>query len=87
MLSKFINRSHFDSYEDFRDNFHITCPENFNFSYDVVDVLGQTDPQRRAMVWCGEDGETKIITFADLQDGSNRNRRSERNASPHSAPR
>ena len=72
MLSKFINRSHFDSYEDFRDNFHITCPENFNFSYDVVDVLGQTDPQRRAMVWCGEDGETKIITFADLQDGSNR---------------
>ena len=72
MLSQLINRGDFASYEEFRDHFQITCPDNFNFAYDVVDALGQTDPNRRAMVWCGEDGEAQTVTFADLQAGSNR---------------
>ena len=37
ILSKYINRSEFDSYEDFKENFKINIPEYFNFGFDVVD--------------------------------------------------
>ncbi len=38
----------FNSYEDFKENFKITVPENFNFVYDVVDVLASEKPDKRA---------------------------------------
>ena len=44
--------------------------ENFNFAYDVVDVLARTEPERRAMVWCNIENEEHIFTFSDLQEGS-----------------
>lgn len=44
--------------------FHV--PERFNFAYDVVDVLGTEQPERRAMVWLSQDGEERVFTFADI---------------------
>ena len=32
--------------------FHV--PENFNFAYDVVDVLAKKSPDRLAMLWCND---------------------------------
>ena len=29
----------------------ITYPENFNFGYDVVDVIAEQEPDKRALVW------------------------------------
>ena len=31
--------------------FSLHYPDNFNFGYDVVDAIAQTDPQRRALLW------------------------------------
>ena len=38
MLERFIDKTTFESQEDFIKNFKIKVPENFNFGYDVVDV-------------------------------------------------
>ena len=37
MIEKFLPRTQFDSYEDFKANYRLNIPENFNFSYDVID--------------------------------------------------
>lgn len=57
LLEKFC-RINYDSYEDFYENFHINVPENFNFGFDVVDVLAAEKPEARALVWCNNKGET-----------------------------
>lgn len=52
--------------------FKINCPDNFNFSYDVIDKIADCEPDRRAMVWTNELGEEKIFTFMDMKKGSNK---------------
>ena len=47
-------------------------PQDFNYAYDVVDVLGRETPDRRAMLWIGNDGEEKSFTFADISRESSR---------------
>ncbi len=46
-------------------------PNNFNFGYDVVDDIGNNDPDRRALVWCDDQGNEKIFTFEDVMKKSN----------------
>lgn len=72
MLPRFVNRTEFASYEDFRDHLEIRVPENFNFAYDVVDAYARSEPARRAIVWCNDAGAEQTVTFADLQAGSDR---------------
>jgi len=67
LLHKFLEKTEFDSYEDFRDNFKIIVPENFNFAYDVVDVYARETPGKLALVWCDDNGAEKIMTFADMK--------------------
>ena len=40
--------------------------DNFNFSYDVIDVIAKEEPNRRAMVWCDQHGNERTFTFADI---------------------
>ena len=72
MLERFVSRTDFASYGDFRDHLEIRVPDNFNFAYDVVDEYARTEPDRRALVWCNDEGAEQIVTFADLQAGSDR---------------
>ncbi|NLG33785.1 MAG: AMP-binding protein [Lentisphaerae bacterium] len=72
MLSQFVKQTEFSSYEDFRDRLEIRVPERFNFAYDVVDAYAAAEPDRRAMVWCNDEGAEKTVTFADLKAGSDR---------------
>ena len=37
VLSQYMKKTEFSSYEDFYANFDVAVPENFNFAYDVVD--------------------------------------------------
>ncbi|MCR4435943.1 MAG: AMP-binding protein [Clostridiales bacterium] len=67
MLSKFISREKFTSYEDFVANFKVNVPENFNFSYDVVDEIALNTPDKVAIVWCNDQGDEKIFTFAQMK--------------------
>jgi len=72
MLSKYIARENFSSYEDFYKNFKINIPENFNFAYDVVDEIAQKTPEKTAIVWCNEKGEEATFTFKQMEIYSNK---------------
>ena len=67
LLDRFTDKLDFESYEDFSDNFKIKIPDNFNFSYDVVDVLAEEQPDLKAIVWTNDEGEHKDFTFAELK--------------------
>jgi len=67
LLDRFVSRTDFESYEDFKENFKITVPENFNFAFDVVDVYAKDDPDKLALVWCNDFGEEKITTFGQMK--------------------
>ncbi|MEG0356318.1 MAG: AMP-binding protein [Christensenellaceae bacterium] len=56
----------FDSYESFAKNFKTIVPENFNFAFDVVDVLAQEQPKKRALLWTNDQDDEKVFTFEDI---------------------
>ncbi|MDR2492199.1 MAG: AMP-binding protein [Coriobacteriales bacterium] len=72
LLKKYCPRIEFDSYEDFFENFSIEIPENFNFAYDVVDEWARVEPEKRALVWCDDDDNEKVMTFTDVARMSDR---------------
>ena len=67
LLSQFVFQTDFESYEDFKENFKILIPENFNFAYDVVDAYARDFPEKVAIVWCDDNGSERIFTFKDLK--------------------
>ena len=71
MLTKFA-KDNFSSYEDFRTNFRIKVPANFNFAFDVADAIAASDPQKTAMVWCNDKGDDARFTFGDMKKESDR---------------
>ena len=72
LLRRFCPRLEFDSYEDFKENFKINVPDDFNFGYDCVDAWAETEPGKRALVWCNDRGEERVFTFNDIKAASNR---------------
>lgn len=71
MLERFLIQTQFTSYEDFRDNFRIVTPAQFNFAYDVVDAWAASHPDKVALVWADETGREATFTFAELKRASN----------------
>jgi acetyl-CoA synthetase len=72
ILKKYCPRIEFDSYEDFAENFAIVPPADFNFGYDVVDEWARVEPEKRALVWCDDDGHEETFTFSDIKRLSDR---------------
>ncbi|WP_298684352.1 AMP-binding protein [uncultured Methanomethylovorans sp.] len=72
LLNCFVPVADFNSYEDFKENFTINVPDNFNFAYDVVDVYAAQQPQKQALVWCDDNGNEAVFNFRDLQYYSNK---------------
>ena len=72
LLEKFVSQVDFESYPDFKDNFRIKTPENFNFAYDVMDVWAKETPDRMALLWCNDKGIERRFTFADIKRESNK---------------
>ena len=58
--------------EDFKENFEIIAPENFNFAYDVVDAWAAQAPDKLAMLWTNDEGKEMSFTFADIKRESDR---------------
>lgn len=50
----------------------LTYPGNFNYGYDVVDVLGEETPEELALMWCDHRGEEKRFTFREMACWSSR---------------
>jgi len=72
LIDKYLPKTEFDSYEDFYKNFTISFPENFNFAYDVVDVLAKEKGGERALQWSDEKGAEAVFTFNEMKDYSNK---------------
>ncbi|MCL2099018.1 MAG: AMP-binding protein [Oscillospiraceae bacterium] len=71
MIEKYLNKTEFDSYADFIENYKINIPENFNFGFDIVDGWAKTEPDKKALVWCDDHGGEETFTFADISRLSN----------------
>ena len=72
LLHRFLPRTEFDSYEDFKANYKVNIPEDFNFGIDVVDAWAEADKNKKALVWCNDHGEEKTFTFSDISRLSNK---------------
>lgn len=71
LIEEFVERVDFNSYEDFKKNFKLKIPKNFNFGFDVVDKYAEIDPTKVALVWT-DDNEKHIFTFEDIKKYSNK---------------
>ncbi|MHB8093953.1 MAG: AMP-binding protein [Candidatus Aminicenantales bacterium] len=72
LLSTYVNRIDFESYEDFKKNFRIRIPKKFNFAYDVADEMARRWPDRTALVWCDENGAEAKFTFGEMKRRSDK---------------
>ena len=72
LLDRYLSRNEYESYEDFYKNYNVNIPENFNFAYDVIDVLAREKANERALQWCDEKGAEASFTYAEMRDYSNR---------------
>lgn len=72
MLDRFLDKTEFESYEDFMENFHVNVPENFNFAYDVVDAWAEREPDKPALLWTNDKGEKIQFSFADIKRESDK---------------
>jgi len=67
MLERFLEQTTFVSQDDFKKNFKIKVPENFNYGYDVVDARAEKEPEKRALCWTNDKGEHIDFTFAEIK--------------------
>lgn len=72
MIDRYLEQTSFSSYEDFMQNFRVKVPENFNFGYDVVDVYAKEQPEKKAILWCNDEGKTVTVTYAQYKEMSDR---------------
>ncbi|MCL2441384.1 MAG: AMP-binding protein [Treponema sp.] len=67
ILSRYLPRIDFDSYEDFYNNYKCNMPDDFNFAYDVADGWAGLQPEKLALLWTDDTGEMKSFTFAEMK--------------------
>lgn len=72
LLKKYLPRIEFASYEDFKANYSVIVPEDFNFGYDVVDAWAEAFPEKKALYYLNDHGVKKEFTFTDLKNLSDR---------------
>ena len=70
--NRFLKQTTFQNQQDFRDNLEFIVPEHFNFSYDVIDVWANEEPEKLALLWTNDEGECRRFTFAQLKEISDR---------------
>ncbi len=66
LIEKFLPRSEFESYEDFKANLKLNVPGNFNFARDVVDAWAESEPEKLALLYCNDAGDEQRFTFRDI---------------------
>jgi acetyl-CoA synthetase len=67
ILEKYLKQTQFESYQEFKNKFDLSIPENFNFAYDVVDQIASETPDKTAMVWADDKGNEAVFTFAQMK--------------------
>lgn len=72
MLDKFLKQTHFESTDDFKNNFKVQVPQNFNFAYDIVDEWAKNDPNKKALCWTNDKAEHIDFTFKEIKEQSDK---------------
>ena len=72
MIERFLKQTSFESMEDFKKNFKLKAPKNFNFAYDVMDVWAAEEPDKPALLWCNDKGMSRQSTFLEIKEQSDR---------------
>ncbi|HET7733535.1 MAG TPA: AMP-binding protein [Paludibacter sp.] len=67
MLEKFLQQTEFKDFDDFKANYKLIVPENFNFAYDVVDAWAAKEPNKRALLWTNDQGDCREFTFGEIK--------------------
>lgn len=67
MIERFLNQTNFTSQEDFKSNFKVNIPKDFNYGYDVVDVWAAEEPDKRAICWTNDKGKHIDFSFAEIK--------------------
>ena len=67
MFTKYLNKTQFSDFEDFKANYQLNVPDNFNFGYDIVDAWAEKEPQKKALLWTNDKGECREFTFAEMK--------------------
>lgn len=70
MLEKFLTQTEFTDFEDFKQNYELIVPDNFNFGYDIVDAWAEKAPNKRALLWTNDKGESREFSFAEIKQHS-----------------
>ena len=52
--------------------FDLRLPDNFSYAYDIIDRIAEAEPDRRAMIWCDDEGREKVFTYGELSGLSNK---------------
>jgi acetyl-CoA synthetase len=72
MIEKYLKQTEFKDFEDFKANYELTVPKNFNFAYDVVDGWAAIDPNKRALLWTNDQGKSHSYTFGEIKEITDR---------------
>lgn len=67
MLEKYLKQTEFTGFEDFKANYKLIVPEQFNFGYDVVDAWAAREPNKKALLWTNDKGDCREFTFAEIK--------------------
>ena len=67
MLEKYLQQTEFTDFEDFKANYKLLVPENFNFGYDIVDAWAAKEPNKKALLWTNDQGECREFTFGEIK--------------------
>ncbi|MDL2210551.1 AMP-binding protein [Desulfovibrio sp. OttesenSCG-928-O18] len=65
-----MNKFRATSYEDFCAKFTLEVPENYNFAYDVLDVMADETPDKLCLRHVGDDLVVRDQTFREVADAS-----------------
>ena len=72
MIERFLKQTTFTSQEDYVKNLGFIIPAHFNFAYDVMDEWAKEKPEKLALLWTNDEGESIRFSFSDLKEQSDR---------------
>jgi len=67
MIEKYLQQTEFKDFEDFKANYKLLVPDNFNFGYDIVDAWAAKEPNKKALLWTNDQGECREYTFGEMK--------------------
>ncbi len=72
LLKRYLPRIEFEGYEDFKKNYKVNVPEDFNFGYDIVDEWAKNFPDKKALYYVNDHGVKREYTFREISELSDK---------------